>query len=236
MTDYTAPWDSAFTVVGQTGQGASDRGFTEPATESSVSVSSAAQNAPPEAGEGQIWDTGEQEFGEPGITGSVMDSTPYEPPGVGPSVPWNAPPWVTEKVRDIDHGASAYFNSEIRPATGDMQARDQLTASWSRGITTDNLGNLDLTNISRPEHDMSFVVQRDNSPHWIGYEERPIYNNLASPGPTFTSANPGNTFGDGSYPNLSNRGFAAVQYVEPPDPAVITPDIGAGTEVEGDWE
>jgi hypothetical protein len=234
-----APWDNApwagTYVVGATGQGASQIGFTEPATQSSVTVPGAAGDAPPEAGEGPLWDAGDLDFGMPG-TGGLEDSTPYEPPGVAPGVDWDAPPWVTEKARSADHGASAFFNSLPRPQTGLMRTIDRLIGSWAWGIETDNLGNTVLTDINRPEHDISQVVDRDLSNRWIGYEERPLFLNVANPAPVVAGQNPGQATPDGTYPDLSNRGFAAQQYVSPPDP-VVTDGTGTATyEPQGEWE
>ena len=236
--DFSAPWDSDF-AVGETGQGSLTIGRTYPDAQQSVYVPSAGQSAPPEAGEGPDYAV-HDEFGIPGLSLSYIDQTPYEPPGVGPSVPWNAPPWKTEQVRGIDHGATRYFqsgNGTRGPDKGQFQTRDTTRGSYSRSIFYDELGRLVLADIDRPEHDQYFVVQRDNSPHWIDYSERPLLNNIATPAPYVQSEAPSQYVPNAAYPNLSRFNFAAEAYAQPPDPQQIVYGPGGPvTEYEGDWE
>lgn len=232
--DFSAPWDSAFTVA-QTGEGALTIGRTYPADQESVHVPSAGQAAPPEAGEGVDFAV-HDEFGIPGLSISYIDQTPYQPPGVGPSVPWNASPAETNKIRGVDQGATRFFTHGTIPDKGTFQTRDTPVGSYSRGILYDQLGNLILTDINRPEHDQYFVVQRDNSPHWIDYEERPLANNIAVPAPYIESLAPDQYVPNAAYPDLGRFNFAAESYASPPDPQqIVYGGVGSVAETE-DWE
>jgi hypothetical protein len=239
MADFTAPWDSAF-QVGVTGQGATDRGFTEPSVQESADVQSAAQNASPEQGSGPQYEAATIDEFEPGLSLSPVDQTPYQPPGVGPSMPWDATPAETVEIHGQDHGASEFFNSDVRPATGHMSTRDNTVGSFSTGIETDNYGRTILTDIDRPEHNISQVNTRDPSYsnyRLVGYEERPQFNNIAVPAPYIESAAPSAYTPDGSYPDLSpQQRFNAEMYVTPPDPAQSTPAYGTYTEPQGEFE
>lgn len=235
MASFDAPWTQVF-QTGQTGSGQHTIGFNEPSGQQSVAVPSAAQDAPPEQGAGPSFDADYDEFGTPGVSSPPVDMTPYEPPGVAPSVPWNAGPDALNDIRGVDHGATAYFKSGSVPDKGQVSIRDAPVPSWSRGITTDNYGRLDLDNIDRPEHDMYFGVGHDMSPRWIEYEERPQFGNIAAPAPYIQPIEPDEYVPNAAYPDLSRNAFAAEQYASPPDPMQVIPAYATVTEQQGEWE
>jgi hypothetical protein len=236
MAKFDAPWDNPF-VTGQTGAGAKDIGFTEPAQQQSVHVPSAAQDASPEQGSGPQYDSDYDDFGVSGVSEMPVDATPYEPPGVAPSVAWDASPDSLNAIRGVDQGAAAYFTEKGHPDTGQMTGRDTPVPSWSRGITTDSYGRLDLADIGRPEHDIYQGVGHDMSPRWIEYEERPQFGNIAVPAPYIQSAEPSEYVPNAAYPDLSRvQNFAAEQYVTPPDPQQFIPAYASATEQQGEWE